>query len=170
MFPPTVIIDSFCLILNATCFCAFLFVARIANRSEHITSQGGTAMSKRSPRTMCLKNPTMMQMCRFTKGIGLVTKLVEQDVGCTTVVAGWIIEQAQISEVTRTKTVRGPKEKSTVRNNLNLTFPSHPPNSSLKLKLRPTPGSIMCAVTEIEKVKQVINIEIPLKAVSNSFS
>ena len=79
MFLPTVIIESFCLILNATCFCAFLFVARIANRSEHITNQGGTAMSKRNPRTMCLKNPTIIQMWRLTKGIGLVIKLVEQD-------------------------------------------------------------------------------------------
>ena len=127
-------------------------------------------MSKRNPRTMCLKSPTMMQIWRLTKGIGLVIKLVEQDVGCTIVVAGWIIVQAQISEVTRTKAVRVKKEKNTVRNNHNLTFPSHPLNSSLKLKLKPTPGSIMCAKTKIEKVKKVINIEIPLKAVSKSFS
>ena len=129
-------------------------------------------MSKRNPRTMCLKNPTMMQMWRLTNGIGLLIKLVEQDVGCTIVVAGWIIVQAQISEVTRTKAVRVTKEKNTVRNNLKLTFSQtpNPPNSSLKLKLRPTPGSIMCAKTKIEKVKKVINIEIPLKAVSKSFS
>ena len=127
-------------------------------------------MSKRNSRTMCLKNPTIIQMWRLTKGIGLVIKLVEQDVGCTIVVAGWIIVQAQISEVTRTKAVRVKKEKNTVRNNHNLTFPSHPLNSSLKLKLKPTPGSIMCAKTKIEKVKKVINIEIPLKAVSKSFS
>ena len=63
-------------------------------------------MSKRNPRTMCLKNPTIIQMWRLTKGIGLVIKLVEQDVGCTIVVAGGIIVQAQNSEVTRTKTVR----------------------------------------------------------------
>ena len=111
-----------------------------------------------------------MQMWRFTKGIGLVIKLVEQDEGCTIVVAGWIIVQAQISEVTRTKAVRVKQEKNTVRNNHNLTFPSHPLNSSLKLKLKPTPGSIMCAKTKIEKVKKVINIEIPLNAVSKSFS
>ena len=111
-----------------------------------------------------------MQMCRLTKGIGLVMKLVEQDVGCTIVVAGWIIVQAQISEVTRTKAVRVKQEKNTVRNNHNLTFPSHPLNSSLKLKLKPTPGSIMCAKTKIEKVKKVIDIEIPLKTVSKSFS
>ena len=127
-------------------------------------------MSKRNPRTMCLKNPTIIQMWRLTKGIGLVIKLVEQDVGCTIVVAGWIIVQAQISEVTRTKAVRVKKEKNTVRNNHNLTFPSHPLNSSLKLKLKPTPGSTMCAKTKIEKLKKVINIEIPLKAVSKSFS
>ena len=127
-------------------------------------------MSKRNPRTMCLKNPTIIQMWRLTKGMGLVIKLVEQDMGCTIVVAGWIIVQAQISEVTRTKAVRVKKEKNTVRNNHNLTFPSHPLNSSLKLKLKPTPGSIMCAKTKIEKVKKVINIEIPLKAVSKSFS
>ena len=127
-------------------------------------------MSKRTLRIISLKNPTVMQMWRLTKGIGLVIKLVEQDVGCTIVVAGGIIVQAQNSEVTRTKTVRGPKENNTVRNNLNLTFPSHPPNSSLKLKLKPTPGSIMCAKRKIEKVKKVINIEIPLKAVSKSFS
>ena len=127
-------------------------------------------MSKRNSRTMCLKNPTIIQMWRLTKGIGLVIKLVEQDVGCTIVVAGWIIAQAQISEVTRTKAVRVKKEKNTVRNNHNLTFPSHPLNSSLKLKLKPAPDLIMFAKTKIEKVKKVINIEIPLKAVSKSFS
>ena len=128
-------------------------------------------MSKRTLRIISLKNPTVMQIWRLTKGIGLVIRLVEQDVGCILiVVARWIIEQAQISEVTRTKAVRVKKEKNTVRNNHNLTFPSHPLNSSLKLKLKPTPGSIMCAKTKIEKVKKVTNIEIPLKAVSKSFS
>ena len=128
-------------------------------------------MSKRNSRTMCLKNPTIIQMWRLTKGIGLVIKLVEQDVGCTIVVAGWIIVQAQISEVNRTKAVRVRKQRNAVRNNLELTFPSpHPPNSSLKLKLKPAPDLIMCAKTKIEKVKKVINIEIPLNAVSKSFS
>ena len=111
-----------------------------------------------------------MQMWRLTKGIGLVIKFVDQDVGCTIVVAGWIIEQAQISEVTRTKAVRAKKERNAVCNNLGLTFTTHPPNSSLKLKLKPAPGLIMCAKTKIEKVKKVINIEIPMKAVLKSFS
>ena len=113
-------------------------------------------MSKRNPRTTCLKNPTMRQMWRLTKGIGLLIKLVEQDVGCTTVVAGWIIVQAQISEVTKTKTVRVNKERTTISSNRDVTSPSKrllvTRNSSFKLKLKPTPGLIMCAKTKIEKV------------------
>ena len=113
-------------------------------------------MSKRNPRTMCLKNPTMMQMWRLTKGIGLVLKFVEQDVGCTFVAAGWIIVQAQISEVSRTKAVRENKERTTMSSNRDLTSPSKrllvTRNSSFRLTLKPTPGLIMCAKTKIEKV------------------
>ena len=113
-------------------------------------------MSKRTLRIISLKNPTVMQIWRLTKGIGLVIKLVEQDVGCTIVVAGWIIVQAQISEVTKTKTVRVNKERTTISSNRDVTSPSKrllvTRNSSFKLKLKPTPGLIMCAKTKIKKV------------------
>ena len=113
-------------------------------------------MSKRTLRIISLKNPTVMQMWRLTNGIGLVIKLLEQDVGCTIVVAGWIIVQAQISEVTRTKAVRENKERTTMSSNRDLTSPSKrllvTRNSSFRLTLNPTPGLIMCAKTKIKKV------------------
>ena len=113
-------------------------------------------MSKRTLRIISLKNPTVMQMCRLTNGIGLVIKLLEQDGGCTIVVAGWIIVQAQISEATRTKAVRENKERTTMSSNRDLTSPSKrllvTRNSSFRLTLKPTPGLIMCAKTKIKKV------------------
>ena len=155
LFLPTVIVATFCWILNATCLLAFPLVAKIADRSPHITSQGGTVMSKRNLMTICFKKTMATQIWRLKNGIGLEMKVGEHDVGCAIVAAGRRTVQAQISEVTTTKAVKVRQRENTMSNNLAVPFCSKRlavrSSSPLKSKLNPE-QLIMCNRTKIKRV------------------
>ena len=155
LFLPTVIVTTFCWILNATCLLAFPFVAKIADRSPHITSQGGTVMSKRNLMTICFKKTMATQIWRLKNGIGLEMKVGEHDVGCAIVAAGRRTVQAQISEVTTIKTVTVRPRENTMSNNLAVPFCSKRlavrSSSPLNSKLNPE-QLIMRNRTKIKRV------------------